>query len=150
MDNKKGCNLGIRVHPWDSRSELSVKFLFEPRTLARAVAQEEQTRPADFVVTFDNDLVDAGGTIEECALDTDAIAGNAADGESGVIPILMGKENGSLEFLDTFAGTFLDFHMHTDGITSCKSRDLGIYGCINRFHQVSHLTHLAMELRFIF
>jgi hypothetical protein len=108
--------------------------LFEACALARAVAQEEQPSPADFVVALNYNLVDAGRAVEECALDADTIAGNAADGEGGVVPIIVGEENGPFEFLDTFAGTFLDFYMHTDSITSCKSRDFGIYRSIYGFH----------------
>ncbi len=114
--------------------EILIEFLFEACALACAIAQEEQPRAADFVVAFDHDLVDAGGTVKERALDTDPVAGNPADGESGSVPIIMGEEDGSLEFLDTFAGTFLDFDMHADGITSRQGGDFGIYGSFNGFH----------------
>ncbi len=134
MDNKKGCNLELRMHPYVSMFEHLVEFLFEACALARAVAQEEKPSPAYFVVAFNHDLVDAGGSVEECALDADTIAGNAADGESGVVPIVVGEKYSPFEFLDTFAGAFLDFNMHADRITSCHGGDIGVYGSINGFH----------------
>jgi hypothetical protein len=116
MDNKKGCNLGVRWHPENPSRSGSFKFLLEASAFPCAVAQEEQTTSANGVMALDHDLIDTRGTIQECTFDTHTVAGNPADSESGIIAVFMGEENGPFEFLHTFAGTFLDFYMDTHRI----------------------------------
>lgn len=128
---------------------LLVEFLLKACALACAVAQKEQAGPADFIVAFNYNLVDARRPVEESTLHTHPVARNTTDSEGGAVPILVGEENGPFEFLDTFPVTFLDFYVDTYSITRGESRDFRIYRSFYRFHQISHLTHLAVELRLL-
>ena len=103
-----------------------LELLLEAGTLTAAITQEVQTAAADLAVAFHDDFVDAGRTGQESTFNTDTVGRNTADSESGIRAIVMGEEDDALEFLDTFAVTFLDLYMNGDLVTGEQIRDIRI------------------------
>lgn len=103
----------MKLHPEMSvAKEKLVELLLQAGTLARALSQEVQAGTADFAAAFHHNLVDARAAQQEGAFHTNAIAGHTADGETGVVAVVMHVQNNALELLNTFAVAFFDFHMH--------------------------------------
>ena len=103
-----------------------LEFLLEAGALTAAIAEEVQTAAANLAVAFHNNLVDAGGAGQESTFDADPVGRDTTDGESGIRTVVMSVENDTLEFLNTFAVSFLDLYMNGDLVTGEQIRDIRI------------------------
>src|SRR3990172_8528410 len=101
-----------------------MEFLFEAGGFPRALAHEVELRAADLRMALDHYLVDTRGSHQEGTLDTNTIAGHAADGEIGIVATLAQADDRALEFLDTFSVAFLDFYVYTHHIAGAKLGDI--------------------------
>lgn len=110
-----------------------LKTLFKTCALASSFTQEIKTSAANTVVAFHHHFGNSGRIEQEGALHTDSIAGYTADGESGIITISTHIQNYTLKLLDTFAVTFLDFHVNTDVIARKKIRNVLVLFSLHRF-----------------
>ena len=115
----------------NSSESAGLELLLEAGALTAAIAQEVQTAAANLAVAFHDDFVDAGRTGQESTFNTDTVGRNTADSESGIGTIVMGEEDDALEFLDTFAVTFLNFYMNGDLITGKQIRNIRINRSFN-------------------
>lgn len=118
-----GCTL------FDSWLVKLVEFLFETCALAGAFTQEVQVRAADFGVAFNNDFLDTWGAGQEGALYADAVAGDATNGEVGIVAAIADADNGAFEFLNTFAIAFFDKGMNADDVSRAQLRDIFVCRC---------------------
>ena len=91
-------------------------------------------------MAFDNDLVDARGAKQECALNADAVGGHAANGDGSVVAALAKADHDALELLNTLAVAFLDLDINADGITWIHLRDFFVWFGLNGLDKVCHFT----------
>lgn len=108
-----------------------LELLLEAGALTAAIAEEVQTAAADFAVTFHNNFVDAGRAGQESAFNADTVGRDTADGECGIRTVVMGEENDTLEFLNTFTVAFLDLYMNGDLVAGKQIRDIRINRSFN-------------------
>jgi hypothetical protein len=84
-------------------------------------------------MALDNDFFEPGRASEEGTLDTDAIAGNPADGESGIIPMPSTADNRSPKFLDALGVTFFDADVDVYQVAWAQLGDIRVFRLLNRF-----------------
>ena len=92
-------------------------------SLAKTVAQIVQLRAANLAVADALDVDDVGSVERENLLAADTI-GDAANGDGFFDTAVLLGDDGALEDLDSFAGTFLDFDMNANGIADLNFRQL--------------------------
>ena len=110
----KAKTAGLRVEPavfgW-----LGSDLFLDLCSLAKTVAQIVQLRAANLAVADALDVDDVGSVERENLLAADTI-GDAANGDGFFDTAVLLGDDGALEDLDSFAGTFLDFDMNANGV----------------------------------
>jgi len=131
---KKGCsNARCTLIDKYDENKSSGKFLFEAGVLPSALPQVVKLGPADLGMALDNHFLQPGRTGEECAFHADTIAGNPADGKTGIIPMPPAADDGSAEFLDALGVAFLDAYMDVNHVAGAQLGDIGVFRLLNRF-----------------
>jgi hypothetical protein len=72
------------------------------------------------------DFFDSGGIHQESALNSNAIAGSAADREIAVVAAFPQAYDCTFEFLNSLSIAFFDFDVHTDHIARAQLWDVFI------------------------
>src|SRR6185437_13871006 len=98
-------------------------LLFDPRRLARQIAQVVQLGAADVTAALDADVAVGGAVGLEHALHTFAV-GHLADREGGVEAAVAARDHHALVGLDALAVAFDDLHLHDHGVARLEIRHL--------------------------
>ena len=118
----KAKTAGLRVEPavfgW-----LGSDLFLDLCSLAKTVAQIVQLRAANLAVADALDVDNVGRMERENLLAADTI-GDAANGDGFFDTAVLLGDDGALEDLDSFAGTFLAFDMTANGVATLNFRQL--------------------------
>src|SRR5487761_446541 len=98
-------------------------LLFDPRRLARQVAQVIELGAADVAAALDGDVADRGAVGLEHALHALAVR-YLADREGGVEAAVAACDHHALKGLDALAVAFDDLHLHDHGVARLEIRHL--------------------------
>ena len=93
-----------------------LNLLLDLGSLAQTVAQVVELSSADLTVTDSLDLDDVRRMDGENLFAADAV-GDTTNGEGFLNTAVLLGDNGALENLNSFTGTFLDFDMNANGVT---------------------------------
>src|SRR3984957_8526883 len=99
------------------------ELLFDPRGLARQIAQVVQLRATHATATLDRNLADRRAVSLEHALDALAVR-NLTHGERRVESTVADGDDDAFIRLDTLTVAFDDLHLHDHGVTRLEVRDL--------------------------
>src|ERR1700734_3057483 len=99
------------------------ELLFDPRGLARQVAQVVQLRATHAATTLDRDLADRRAVGLEHALDAFAVR-DLTHGERRVQSATADGDDNALVSLNALTVTLNDLHLHDHGVAGLEVRDL--------------------------
>jgi hypothetical protein len=114
------------------------EFLLEAGALAAAIAQVVQLGAAHAGLALNDHAFQSRRAEQEGALYTDAVAGDAPDGEIGIVAAAAQPDDGTFKFLGSLVVAFFDPQVNANGITGVKLRDVGIIRGLNRFNNFVH------------
>src|ERR1700722_5421839 len=126
------------------------ELLFDPRGLARQVAQVVQLRATHAATTLDRDLADRRAVGLEHALDALAVR-DLAHGERRVQSTVADGDDDAFVRLDALAIAFDDLHLHDHGVARLEVRDLAghalFLNLLNDIHKFNFLGQRPTFLR---
>ncbi len=101
--------------------------MLEAGAFAGSLAQVVKLGAMDAGVAVNQDTLDAGGAGQESALHADAVAGDSAHGEIGIISAPAQADHSAFELLGSFVCTFFNAEKYTHGVARAQFGDIGIY-----------------------
>lgn len=118
-------------------SRLAASF-WETGSLASAIPQVVELCTPNVGVTNDLDFVNSRRSEQESALHADAVRGNAANREVGVVAAFSQANNRSAEFLNALPLAFANTQVNAHIIAGMQLGDVFVYGCLESLQQFRH------------